>query len=86
MHVRRFADTMHKLEITHSLIPHQDRKQLLVHNGIKTSTKKIKNQTRCNSQLCFALGSKYLVLSTCKNAHFEYFIFLMADKKAIRNI
>lgn len=35
-HVRGFVNTIHKLEITQSLISHQDRKQLLVHNEKKT--------------------------------------------------
>lgn len=34
-HVRGFVNIIHKLEITQSLISHQDRKQLLVHNEKK---------------------------------------------------
>lgn len=82
-YVRRFINTIHKQRL---LIPHQDRKQLLVHRGKKETTtiKQTKNQTVCNSQLCFALCSKYLVLTACENAHFECVTVLMADKKSYK--
>lgn len=82
-HVRRFVNTITKLEITQLLIPHQDRCGSRSWCTMKkiTTTKEMKKQTGCNSQLCFALCSKYLVLTACENAHFECFIVLMADKK-----
>lgn len=45
-HVRGFVNIIHKLEITQSLISHQDRKQLLVHNEKKT-------QPNCYTQFGF---------------------------------